>query len=259
MKGLFCLVMGLILMLVAGCSQSATGDAKTAADYVKFQGYEITARKGETEHYILEKSKLYGGLEARPFQQAWGVQTVEPDGYFGKEILVYGFTVKNHPLEKIYKQSDGTNVYIMLSDGQIIGGYSFPNADVLGAFSSLDGETLEEVTGLSFQQWRQKWKERYGPDEPDSINPLTQYDLTRQFVETRGYKILVNSGANHDLKLPGSFDEIKNGVQIGALLKEKNELSKQVGLDFSNYLGKSVTLVTYGVKTRITFSQTQIW
>jgi len=161
MKRLFCLVMGLMFLLAAGCSKSATGDEKTAADYVKSQGYEITDRKGEIEHYILEKSKLWGS-EARPYQQAWGVQTVEPDGYFGKEISVYGFTVKNHPLEQTYKQSDGTNVYIMLSDGQVIGGYSFPNADVLGGVHSLDGKTLEEVTGLSLQQWAQKWKERYG-------------------------------------------------------------------------------------------------
>ena len=34
-----------------------------------------------------------------------------------------------------------------------LGGYSYPNADVVGAYSSLDGKTLEEVTGLSYQQW----------------------------------------------------------------------------------------------------------
>ena len=57
----------------------------------------------------------------------------------------------------------------------------------------------------------------------------------------------MNSGANFDLQLPSSFDEIKNGVQIGELLKKSNELSKQNGLDFSSYLGKQVTLITYGV------------
>lgn len=30
------------------------------------------------------------------------------------------------------------------------GGDSYPNADVVGAFSSIDGKTLEEVTGLSY-------------------------------------------------------------------------------------------------------------
>lgn len=38
----------------------------------------------------------------------------------------------------------------MFVDGDIIGGYSYPNAYVSGAFSSLDGESLEELTGLNF-------------------------------------------------------------------------------------------------------------
>jgi len=79
---------------------------------------------------------------------------------------------------------------------------------------------------------------------------LTAMETSIKFVQDRSYRILVNSGANYDLQLPGSFGEIKNGVQIGALLKEKNELSKHEGLDFSNYLGKQVTLVTYGVEDK---------
>ncbi|MEG6616389.1 hypothetical protein V6C27_08160 [Peptococcaceae bacterium 1198_IL3148] len=51
----------------------------------------------------------------------------------------------------------------MLSDGKIIGGYSCPNANVVGAsYYSIDGRTLEEVTGLSFQQWQENWKKKYG-------------------------------------------------------------------------------------------------
>ncbi|MDR3682070.1 MAG: hypothetical protein P4L41_19015 [Flavipsychrobacter sp.] len=83
--------------------------------------------------------------------------------YFGKEITVYEFTVKNHPLEKIFKDSKGTNVFIMLSEGKVIGGYSFPNADELlvGSVYSLDGKTLEEVTGLNYLQWSENWKNKY--------------------------------------------------------------------------------------------------
>jgi hypothetical protein len=92
----------------------------------------------------------------------WSVQKVEPDKYFGKEITIYGFTVKNHPLEKNCKEAHGANVYIMFLEGKIIGGFSYPNADVDGAYSSIDGKTLEEVTGLSFQQWSENWKNKYG-------------------------------------------------------------------------------------------------
>lgn len=43
------------------------------------------------------------------------MQTVEPDKYFGKEIVVYGYTVKNHPMQKEDRNAkDGVNVYVML-------------------------------------------------------------------------------------------------------------------------------------------------
>lgn len=86
-------------------------------------------------------------------------------------------------------------------------------------------------------------------DDPSSADMmLSQFETAEQFVKSQGYQIIMNSGANFELQLPGSFDEIKNGVEIGALLKNRNELSKQNGLDFSNYLGKQVTLVAYAVE-----------
>lgn len=150
------------VVYTAESSNSLTGDEKTAEDYVKSQGYIVTARKGEIHKYILEKNKLYGATETLPYQQMWAVQKVEPDKYFGKEITIYGFTVNNHPLENIYKENEGANVFIMLLEGKVIGGYSFPNAQVVGALYSLDGKTLEEVTGLSYQQWGENWKNKYG-------------------------------------------------------------------------------------------------
>lgn len=84
-------------------------------------------------------------------------------------------------------------------------------------------------------------------DSASTAEILDQFETAEQFVKSQGYEIIMNSGANFDLQLPSSFDEIKNGVQIGELLKKSNELSKQNGLDFSSYLGKQVTLITYGV------------
>ncbi|MFC4778950.1 hypothetical protein ACFO9Q_19320 [Paenibacillus sp. GCM10023252] len=79
-----------------------------------------------------------------------------------KEISIYGFTVSGHPLEKPYKAR--TKVYIMISQGQVIGGYSFPDIERLnGAVYSLNGKTQEEVTGLSYEEWTDHWKEKYGP------------------------------------------------------------------------------------------------
>lgn len=75
-----------------------------------------------------------------------------------------------------------------------------------------------------------------------------QFETAEQFVKSQGYSIMMNSGANFDLQLPVSFDEINNDVKIGEFFKKMNELSKQNGFDFSRYLGKEVTLITYGVK-----------
>ena len=87
-----------------------------------------------------------------------------------------------------------------------------------------------------------------GNDTAAPTKLFTQFEAAEQFVKSQGYSIMMNSGANFDLQLPVSFDEIKNDVLIGDLLKKRNEISKQNGFDFSSYLGKKVTLITYGVK-----------
>lgn len=163
MRKLRFILFTLILFIFSRCTPKITGAEKAAEDFVKSKGYKITAEKGQVQKYVLEKNKLYGGTETIPHQQCWGVQTVEPDKYFGKEITVYGFTVKNHPMQKQDKNAkSGVNIYIMMTAGKVIGGYSYPNANVDGAYSSLDGKSIEEVTGLSFNQWQDNWKKKYG-------------------------------------------------------------------------------------------------
>lgn len=42
----------------------------------------------------------------------------------------------------------------MLSEGKVVGGYSFSDVEgMTGAYYSLDGQTLEEVAGLSYKEW----------------------------------------------------------------------------------------------------------
>jgi hypothetical protein len=151
-------LIGILLLIFSGCSNEVTGDEKTAEEYVKMQGYNISSHKGIVQKYILDKGKLVGSMST-PYQQMWGVQRVSPDNYLGKEITIYGFTISNHPLKKTYNVT--TNVYILLTGGKVIGGYSFPNAIMAGGYYSLDGKTLEEVTGLSFKEWSDNWSKKY--------------------------------------------------------------------------------------------------
>ncbi|WP_051287548.1 GNAT family N-acetyltransferase [Paenibacillus taiwanensis] len=117
-------LLGLLFMVFSGCENESSDDEKTAEQYVEQHGYQVISRQGEVQKYVLEKNKLTGSTENILYQQSWGVQSVEPDKYFGKEITVYPFTVKNHPLEKIYHIE--TTVNVMICEGQVIGGTSMP-------------------------------------------------------------------------------------------------------------------------------------
>lgn len=177
MKKILFLIISLIIFTFVACTKRVTGDEKTAENYVKSQGYKIASQKGEIQKYTLEKDKLYGTAETIQYQQMWSVQKEDPDEYLGKEITIYGFTVKDHPLQKRDRNAkNGVNVYIMLSEGKVIGGYSYPDADVDGAYSSIDGKTLEEVTGLSYQQWSENWKKKYSiiSDSEGKVNSKQQ-------------------------------------------------------------------------------------
>jgi len=46
----------------------------------------------------------------------------------------------------------------MVCENKAIGGYSLPDEDLIGGVYSLEGKTLEEVTGLNYQDWLKKWK-----------------------------------------------------------------------------------------------------
>ena len=137
-------------------------DIKTAEKDIRDRGYVVVKTEGEIDKYTLDKNKIYGEISTTPYQQIWGLQNIDALEYFGNEITVYKFIVKNHPLEKQYSNSkNGIELYYMLSDGVIIGGYSYPNSNIAGSFSSLEGKSIEEVTGLTFNEWEKAWREKY--------------------------------------------------------------------------------------------------
>ncbi|PRR82501.1 DUF4830 domain-containing protein [Clostridium vincentii] len=70
------------------------------------------------------------------------------------------------------------------------------------------------------------------------------------FLKSKGYTLMSDSGAEATIRLPKGFDEVRDDVNVGEILKEANELSKVEGLDFSSYLGKEVTLKAYGLENK---------
>lgn len=145
------------VMLLAACSNESEqpaptlgADAKGAKAYLEEQGYDVVSYEGDRT-LSFEKADL---LEA-PVRDTWEVQTTPPDAYIGRDIRQEHFIVRNHPLGQ-------ANVFVMMVDGEIIGGTSYPDSaePLTGASYSLDGKTAEELHP-DYMEWRSEWEAKY--------------------------------------------------------------------------------------------------
>ena len=83
-------------------------------------------------------------------------------------------------------------------------------------------------------------------------NPNSSKDyqsVVYDFLKQKNLKIAMNSGAAEDIQLPDDFNFVKDSVSVGELLRQRNELSKQNNLDFSNYMGQKVKMYTAQIET----------
>lgn len=144
-------------LLLAACSSEGEqseptlgADAKVAQAYLEEQGYEIVSYRGN-QTSSFEKADL---LEL-PTRSTWEVQTTPPDDYIGRDIRQEHFIVRDHPLGQ-------ANVSVMMVDGEVIGGTSFPDSaePLTGASYSLDGKTAEELHP-DYMEWRNEWEAKY--------------------------------------------------------------------------------------------------
>jgi hypothetical protein len=154
-----------LLLLSANFGAAHGRDERTAEEYLKSRGYIVISSAGLIYTYTLDASKLAAGMETWHFIDAWAVQQTAPEAYYGKSISLYRFVVKDHPLASA--SYPDTNITVMMCEGRVIGGTSFPAVKegdpiLMGAPSSLDGRTLEEVTGLTYVQWLKQWEAKYG-------------------------------------------------------------------------------------------------
>ncbi|MDQ0112440.1 hypothetical protein [Paenibacillus harenae] len=159
------IILFLISIIMVGCNNHEDNTNKvslstTAELFITKKGYKIVKNEGYVYEYILEKKHL----TEMPYLQYWSVQTIDPVSFVGKRIKTSKFIVKNHPLDNIdNNRGKQTNIYIMETEKQIIGGYSLPVHDDLqmGWVYTIDGKTLEELTGMPYQEWLEQWKQKY--------------------------------------------------------------------------------------------------
>jgi hypothetical protein len=125
---------------------------------LKDKGYSIVLSDGKVGEYVLKKEFLM----KLPYSQIWGVQQIDANDYLNKTIESFKFTVRNHPLDNLEGNNDKqTIVWVMVCENKAIGGTSLPDEDVVGGVYSLEGKTLEEVTGLNYQDWSREWTNKY--------------------------------------------------------------------------------------------------
>lgn len=138
-------------------------DEKAAVDFIKSQSWKITGHKGKVDEYTLEKLMVDIGSKD-DYRYIWSLQKVKAGKYFGKVITVYAFSVINHPLQwrDKYAKRYGAAIYVMMCEGKVVGGYSFPNITGLtGGYYSLYGETWGKVNELYLNKKTGNWEKKY--------------------------------------------------------------------------------------------------
>ncbi|WDV46540.1 hypothetical protein PV797_02310 [Clostridiaceae bacterium M8S5] len=127
-------------------------------DYIINLGYEVVSSSSQPSSHILRQKDICH----LPWMGIWGVQRIKPDKYFDKKLLIYSYIVKKHPLDS-YGDKNQTNLWLIVNNNRIIGGYSFPNntEPLYGGVFSLTGKTIKQVKGYNYQIWREKWFEKY--------------------------------------------------------------------------------------------------
>lgn len=181
-RNFFCIL--IILLILTGCAKgnmellketSGAGAStpehnielpKYIEDYMDEHGYNVISEYNKPVFDVTEQADL---LEL-PKMQIWSIQSVAPDQYLGEYIEYYSYIVTNHKLEGLGDLL-GTQLYLMVLDETVIGGYSLPNnSEVLyGGVYSEHGDTLEEITGITYEEWLKAWDTKY---ETRGIHPF---------------------------------------------------------------------------------------
>lgn len=156
----------LVLLAGTGCTETLKGEEKMAQDYVEDSGYYVRERLGEVEAYLLDEGKLDGREENLVIERMWSVQEEDARSYLGTEISVYGFVVKNHLLQQTFRSPQKIKSFVILGDGKVIGGYSYPDEDEKETFYSFDGSFSTRILmdHYVFQGESETWTAEYVVD-----------------------------------------------------------------------------------------------
>ncbi|WP_194192227.1 hypothetical protein [Clostridium chrysemydis] len=141
MKKFLLFLIGISMFLLVGCTERnvkpTSQDFNTAKEYLETKGYNIVESSNKVYEYTLTKEKLKSMHEF----MVWNVQREKAEEYLNKDISLYVFVVDNHILRSDFKVN--TKVCVMICEGKVIGGYSFPDNNSYSKIYSLDGSIKE--------------------------------------------------------------------------------------------------------------------
>lgn len=181
------ILLGIILMsfivVVGGCPQLKVDTKKIAQNYLEYKGYNVLSYIKQSDQPRDQTYKLSKELLVKlAYADIWYLQKVHPNDYLGKTIYMETFEVNNHPLDSfrfsnndnehiIYKNK--TITHVMVVDGEVIGGYSYPifeyddpKNSIMGfSWFTLDGKRLGEIKpnndrcsqGKTYDEWLEDW------------------------------------------------------------------------------------------------------
>lgn len=160
MKKMKAFMLLMIVLLIAGCAQDTWKSIFT--EKLEGMGYTVVEHEVDTTSRVIRsKDEEYRDIHLALF---WEVQEFDLSKYEGKTINYHIYRVKNHPVDLTTELAESTELYLGVIDGEYVGGYSIPykkGETFLGGFSSIEGKSLEELTGLTYPEWFQKWSETY--------------------------------------------------------------------------------------------------
>lgn len=163
----------LFVFILAACDNQEEALSAEPYDiaklYLEEEGYTILSHEKTVEPYRLTKNKLRSVSDSQLWQAlSWQAQPIDPDDYIGKEIYGENFIIENHPhdhWESGATTSLGeTHVYVLIVDGEVIGGISSPVTEeiVFGCCYTLHGENFEDLhPNVNWRAWADTWIAKY--------------------------------------------------------------------------------------------------
>lgn len=166
-------------------------------------GYRILSYEGTAMTYVLTRERLLH----MPYNLYWGLQQEDPTPYIGEKVAIEKFIIRNHPLDTWgsggVNSKGRTEAYVYIVGNRVVGGTSYPVIDTFmaGGYWSLHGRTLEELTGVPFQEWRERWDETYRLDfSPEqNIATVTTQQLKRIKPDMTYQEVLNRLGSTRDI------------------------------------------------------------